>query len=104
MVMIGLAYSIYVSAIWPMIPYVVDAKVVGTAYGLTTAIQNIGMGFGPNLIGLVQDKTEGYSTVSLTFALMTGVGIVTAFLLLFLDYMKIGGKLQAPAKDEGEST
>ena len=38
MVMIGLAYSIYVSAIWPMIPYVVDAKVVGTAYGLTTAI------------------------------------------------------------------
>ena len=51
------------------------------------------MGFGPNLIGLVQDKTDGYSIVSLTFALMTGVGILTAFMLLFLDYAKIGGKL-----------
>lgn len=53
MVMIGLAYSIYVSALWPMVPYVVKPQVVGTAYGLVTSIQNMGMGFGPNLIGYI---------------------------------------------------
>lgn len=53
MIMIGISYGIYVSALWPLIPYVVKPQVVGTAYGVVTAIQNIGMGFGPNLIGYI---------------------------------------------------
>jgi hypothetical protein len=53
MIMIGMAYSIYVSALWPMIPYVVKPQVVGTAYGLCTAIQNIGMAIGPSVIGSI---------------------------------------------------
>ena len=51
------------------------------------------MGFGPNIIGFIQDSTEGYSIVSMTFALMTGMGIVTAFLLMLFDYIKTGGVL-----------
>ena len=35
---LGIGYSIYVSALWPMIPYVVKPAQLGTGYGVTTAI------------------------------------------------------------------
>ena len=38
MILLGITYSIYVSSLWPSIFYVVPAKTVGTAYGLTTAV------------------------------------------------------------------
>jgi hypothetical protein len=43
LVLLGISYSIYVSSLWPSIPYVVPPRTVGTAFGLTTAIQNVGM-------------------------------------------------------------
>jgi hypothetical protein len=36
--LLGVSYSIYVSSLWPSIPYVVPSRTIGTAYGLTTAI------------------------------------------------------------------
>lgn len=36
---IGVAFSIYASALWPSIPLVVPEKALGTAYGVITAIQ-----------------------------------------------------------------
>jgi nitrate/nitrite transporter NarK len=38
LVLIGMGYSIYAAALWGSIPYVVDAKTVGTAFGFCTAI------------------------------------------------------------------
>ena len=38
----GLAYSAFAAALWPSVPYVVDDKYVGTAYGVITAVQNLG--------------------------------------------------------------
>ena len=39
----GLAYSAFAAALWPSVPYVVDDKYVGTAYGVITAVQNLGL-------------------------------------------------------------
>lgn len=36
--LLGIGYSVYAAAIWGCIPYCVPARLVGTAYGLTTAI------------------------------------------------------------------
>jgi len=63
-----------------------------------TAIQNIGMAFGPNLIGLIQDNTVGNDGVSLTFTIMTSMGILTAIALMISDYKYRGGVLQSPNK------
>lgn len=57
MVMIGIGYSIFAAALWAAIPYVVEARTVGTAFGITTAIQNIGMSFAPTLASKIHDKT-----------------------------------------------
>lgn len=55
------------------------------------------MGFGPNVIGAIQDSTDGFAYVSLTLAGLSAVGIITAFILIFLDYSLNGGVLQKPA-------
>ncbi|GMH54858.1 hypothetical protein TrRE_jg6886, partial [Triparma retinervis] len=39
----GIAYSLFAAVLWPSVPFTVEAKSVGTAYGLITAIQNSGL-------------------------------------------------------------
>jgi len=51
MIMMGFAYSIYAGALWSSIPYVVKANTIGTAFGLCTAIQNIGLTILPFAVG-----------------------------------------------------
>lgn len=36
--LLGIGYSVYAAALWGCIPYTVPAKLVGTAYGLCTAV------------------------------------------------------------------
>lgn len=38
LVLIGVAYSVYCSAIWGSIPYTVQPHTVGTAFGICTAV------------------------------------------------------------------
>lgn len=38
LILIGIGYSIYAAALWGSIPYVVEARTVGTAFGFCTAI------------------------------------------------------------------
>lgn len=37
-IIIGFGYSIYASALWSSIPYIVPARTIGSAFGLATAI------------------------------------------------------------------
>ena len=39
----GIAYSIYASALWPSMPLVMREDQLGSAYGLITAVQNLGL-------------------------------------------------------------
>ena len=41
--MIGIAFSLVPAVLWPAVPYLVSAARLGTAYGLMTMMQNIGM-------------------------------------------------------------
>ena len=38
LVLIGIGYSIYAAALWGSIPYVVEPRTMGTAFGFCTAI------------------------------------------------------------------
>lgn len=38
LVLTGIGYSIYAAALWGSVPYVVEARTVGTAFGLCTAV------------------------------------------------------------------
>jgi len=59
LILLGIAYSIYAGALWSSIPYVVPAPQLGTAFGLCTSVQNIGLTFVPYLIGSVLTTDGG---------------------------------------------
>ena len=66
-------------------PLVVDEKRVGTAFGLMTAIQNMGLGLFPYLNGKLRDLTGTYTATQVMFAGLGVVGLILAFLLLRSD-------------------
>ncbi len=55
---LGASFSLVPAALWPSVPKLVDAKIIGSAYALIFWIQNIGLWLFPLLIGKVLDKTN----------------------------------------------
>ena len=41
--LIGIAFSLVPAVLWPAVPYLVTPNRLGTAYGLMTMVQNIGL-------------------------------------------------------------
>lgn len=56
MVLLGIAFSLVPSAMWPSVPKIIPQKLVGSAYALIFWVQNIGLGFVPLLIGWILNK------------------------------------------------
>jgi MFS family permease len=94
MIMLGAAFVLVPAAMWPSVPLVVDEKRVGTAFGLMTAIQNMGLGLFPFLNGKLRDLTGTYTATQVMFAGLGGAGLIFAFLLLRSD-KRLGGVLEA---------
>ncbi|KAL4236248.1 hypothetical protein ACF0H5_004635 [Mactra antiquata] len=58
---LGITYSVAAASMWPSIPLVVSQATVGTAMGLTTSIQMIGIGISNVVVGQILGKDEGNS-------------------------------------------
>jgi len=90
MLALGAAFVLVPAALWPSIPLLVKKERVGTAFGLMTAIQNIGMAIFPLLNGLLRDWTHSYTGSMLMFAGLGVVGLVFALLLRRADGRESG--------------
>jgi len=101
MVVLGAAFVLVPAAMWPSVPLVVEEKRVGTAFGLMTAIQNMGLGLFPLLNGKLRDVTGTYTATQIMFACLGVAGLVFAFLLLRSD-RRHGGKLEQGKSDATE--
>ena len=55
---LGASFSLVPASLWPSVPKLVDAKIIGSAYALIFWIQNIGLWLYPLLIGKVLDNTN----------------------------------------------
>lgn len=55
---LGASFSLVPASLWPSVPKLVDAKIIGSAYALIFWIQNIGLWLFPMLIGKVLDKSN----------------------------------------------
>ena len=55
---LGASFSLVPASLWPSVPKLVDAKIIGSAYALIFWIQNIGLWLFPLLIGKVLDLTN----------------------------------------------
>jgi len=101
MIVLGAAFVLVPAAMWPSVPLVVEEKRVGTAFGLMTAIQNMGLGLFPLLNGRLRDVTGTYTATQIMFACLGVVGLIFAFLLLQSD-RRHGGKLERGKNKEAE--
>lgn len=102
MVCIGISYSIYSAALWPMIPIVIKEEYLGTAFGITLAIQNAGLGFGPNIVGVLQSFDSSYNAVIIFFMTVSGIGIISGIVLYFVSKKSLQNILQLPTREVQE--
>ena len=113
-IVLGIAFSMVPSAMWPSIAKIIPESKLGTAYAMTFWVQNIGLTLVPLLIGIVLDKycitgtivkaidgknqvitQYNYTIPMLIFALFGFLAIGFAFLLKTEDRKK-GYGLEKP--------
>lgn len=68
---LGASFSLVPASLWPSVPKLVDAKIIGSSYALIFWIQNIGLWLFPLLIGKVLDKTNPQLVADLKAGLIT---------------------------------
>jgi MFS family permease len=88
MSMMGIAFSLIPGVMWPSVAYIVDQSKLGTAYGLMTMIQNIGLAGFNLLIGWANDYSaasaanpSGYALGMWIFSCLGFFGLLFAYLL-----------------------
>lgn len=87
-VMIGLAFSLVPAVIWPAIAYLVEEDRLGTAYGLSFMIQNIGLTVFNVLAGALNDAAgagadnpAGYDGMLWLFTVLSIAAVVFSWVL-----------------------
>lgn len=107
MILLGIAFAMVPSAMWPSVPKIIPQNQLGTAYGLIFWTQNIGLGGVPYLIGWILEKycitgttADGitmydYTLPMIIFALFGVSALIVAYLLKIEDKKK-GYGLQEP--------
>jgi MFS family permease len=87
-VMIGTAFSLVPAVLWPAVPYLVSASRLGTAYGLMTMLQNIGMMLANLGAGALNDAAgasaanpNGYRPMLWFFFVLSLIGLLFAVAL-----------------------
>lgn len=107
MILLGIAFSLVPSAMWPSVPKIIPQNQLGTAYGLIFWVQNIGLGGVPMLIGWVLNKycitginekggnTFDYTLPMIIFAVFGILALIVGLLLKREDRIK-GYGLEKP--------
>lgn len=68
---LGASFSLVPASLWPSVPKLVDAKIIGSAYALIFWIQNIGLWLFPMLIGKVLDASNPQIVQDLNSGILT---------------------------------
>ena len=95
MILLGIAFSLVPSAMWPAVPKIIPMKQLGSAYAIIFYIQNIGLSMVPVLIGSViqnyatvetaQGVTYDYTIPMSIFAAFGCIAILVALVLKRID-------------------
>lgn len=94
-VLLGISFSLVPASLWPSMPKLIDAKVLGSAYSATFWIQNVGLMLVPIVIGSVLKATGSYRMPMLIFASFGVAALVLSVFLKGLD-AKRGYGLELP--------
>lgn len=88
MAMMGIAFSLIPAVMWPSVTYVVEQNKLGTAYGLMTLVQNVGLaafnlmvGWANDASGASADNPGGYALGMWIFSTLGFLGLLFSALL-----------------------
>lgn len=92
MIILGVAFSLVPSAMWPSVAKIFPVKQLGTAYALIFFIQNIGLFSVPVFIGVVLDKfcvvgNENGTVMydyTLPMCIFTGIAVISLIVAILL--------------------
>ncbi|MGL4519388.1 MAG: MFS transporter [Phocaeicola sp.] len=108
MMVLGVAFSLVPSAMWPSVPKIIPENKLGTAYALIFYIQNWGLMGIPYMIGKVLDKycviegAEGVTRASYDYTIPMVIFATLGLLSILISYLlkkedeKMGFGLQLP--------
>jgi len=102
MAMMGFAFALIPAVMWPSVALIVEEKKLGTAYGLMTMIQNIGLALFNFLIGWVNDFSGGYSAGMWLFSILGFLGLFFSIMLRKSETGPNGHGLEEGIKKDGE--
>ena len=101
MVFLGFGYSLVPAAMWPSIPKIVPAKVLGTAYALTYWVQNLGLMsfkmFAGNIFTGVGNPARGAVLVEVMFVIVCVLALILALGLRRSSTLKPALRLDSPS-------
>ncbi|XP_076435777.1 lysosomal dipeptide transporter MFSD1-like [Babylonia areolata] len=100
MVVMGLAYSVLASALWPQVSLIIPGHQIATAYGIMQAIQNLGLAVISLVAGLIVDS-KGYLVLEVFFMVWLCIALIAGVLLYLTDVAK-GGMLNMGARARKE--
>ena len=86
----GVAYALYASVLWPSVTLTVEERLTGTAFGVITSIQNIGLAIFPLLIAAIYNHSDRKYVpyVELFFVACATAGTICGIFLNILDRRK----------------
>ena len=101
----GVSFSMVPAVIWPSTPMLVDARRLGTAYGLINVLQNGALGLVNVLAGTIIDATRagavnpaGYTPMLLGFIALRLIGHACALALWWVERGPANHGLHRPAR------
>ncbi|XP_030622945.1 major facilitator superfamily domain-containing protein 1 [Chanos chanos] len=108
---LGVTYSFAAASMWPSIPLVVPQATLGTAMGLATSVQMIGIGMSNLIVGQILGTKSSDAKIPLwrwqrmmLFMLANTIScIITSILLNIVDHRQ-GGTLNKTTKRSGAET
>lgn len=81
MLILGVAFSLVPSAMWPSVPKIIPMKQLGSAYAIIFYIQNIGLSLVPVFIGKINAQ---YGNYSITMGIFAVFGLIAVLLSVAL--------------------
>ena len=91
----GILFSVACATLWTMLPLVVPERNLGTAYGIMTAMQNLGLGLAPIIVGAVSKPEYLFTACALG-------AVCCSMALLGMEMDQQGGDLMLPSAKSSE--
>ncbi|KAK9766954.1 hypothetical protein K7432_003584 [Basidiobolus ranarum] len=85
---LGVATSLFASAIWPCVPFIVKEEQLGTAFGIVGISFNLAISVIPLIIGKIQVATHSSTAVEMFFLLLALSGFIGGLTFSTGSYLK----------------